>query len=367
MKKTILRTLLIAACALAANSAMADRIKDYAKFEGVRDNQLVGYGLVVGLDGTGDQTAKTPFAIQSTMSMLQKLGVTLPPNSQMQLKNIATVIVTGSLPPFAKIGQQLDVTVSSMGNAKSLRGGMLIATPLKGLDGNTYAIAQGNVIVSGAGAESGNNKTVINHLNAGRIPSGASVERMLESTIGEDGEVRLELNNADFQMVSKVVDSVNQVFPGKARAVDARAALIKVPQDSTQKIAFLGQIENLPLGGPVHAAKVTINARTGSIAMNQSVTITEVAVAHGSLMVQITDEPVVSQPAPLSNGQTVKADQRKIDIKQQPGQFVRLQAGSNLMDVVRAINNTGATPSDLISVLQAMKNAGALRAEIEVI
>ncbi len=365
--KNTLSKIITALVLLAAGSAHADRIKDYASFAGIRNNQLVGYGLVVGLDGTGDQTAQTPFAVQSTLAMLQKLGVTLPPGSTPQLKNLATVIVTANLPAFAKIGQPIDITVSSMGNAKSLRGGTLVATPLKGLDGNTYAIAQGNVLVAGAGAESGGNKTVINQLNVGRITSGATVEKVVPTVLGEAGVVRLELHNADFQMAAKIATSINQVFPGKAGAIDARAVEVKSPLDNNDQVSFLGQIENLPLGGAIHPAKVIVNARTGSVVLNQSVTVTECAVAHGSLMVQITSEPVVSQPAPLSNGTTVKGEQKKIDLKQAPGQFVRLQSGSNLMDVVRALNNTGATPSDLIAVLQAMRAAGSLNAEIEII
>lgn len=365
--KKLFAALIPAIALLAAGTAHADRIKDYASFSGVRTNQLVGYGLVVGLDGTGDQTAQTPFAVQSTLAMLQKLGVTLPSGSNPQLKNLATVIVTAHLPAFAKIGQPIDITVSSMGNAKSLRGGTLVATPLKGLDGSTYAIAQGNVLVSGAGAESGANKVVVNSLNVGRIPAGATVERVVPTVLAENGAVRLELHRADFQMAAKIADSINQVFPSRAAAIDARAVEIKTPVESNEQVKFLGQIENLPLGGTIHAAKVIVNGRTGSVVLNQSVTVAECAVAHGSLMVQITSEPVVSQPAPLSAGTTVKAEQKKIDLKQAPGQFVRLPSGSNLMDVVRALNNTGATPSDLIAVLQAMKAAGALNAEIEII
>ena len=363
----LIKTALAAIICLSSGAAFADRIKDYADFAGVRNNQLVGYGLVVGLDGTGDQTAQTPFAVQSTLSMLQRLGVTLPPNSQLQLKNIATVIVTSNLPAFPKIGQPIDITVSSMGNAKSLRGGTLVATPLKGLDGQTYAVAQGSIVVSGAGAESGGNKTTINHLNVGRIPSGATVERALETELGSEGQIRLELKNADFQMSSKVADTINQVFPGKASAIDARAVAVNIPESADEKVRFLGQIENLPIGGDVFPSKVIVNARTGSIVLNQSVNIGECAVAHGSLMVQITSEPVVSQPEALSAGTTATANKKTVDIKQAPGQFIKLQKGTNLMEVVRAINNTGATPSDLIAVLQAMKSAGALKAEIEVI
>jgi flagellar P-ring protein precursor FlgI len=351
-----------------AGSALADRIKDYAAFSGVRQNQLVGYGLVVGLDGTGDQTAQTPFAVQSTLSMLQKLGVTLPPNAQLQLKNLATVIVTANMPAFGKIGQPIDVTVSSMGNAKSLRGGTLIATPLKGLDGQSYAVAQGSIIVSGAGAEVGANRTTINHLNVGLVPAGATIERTIPTELGNNGTMLLELKNStDFQMAGKIADSVNQVFPGKARALDGRSVELLVPTDSYQRVSFLGQVENLPLGGPIHGARVIINARSGSVVLNQAVRVDECAVAHGNLMIQITSEPEVSQPGPLSAGKTKTVEKQSIQIKQAPGQFVRLPAGTNLMQVVNAINNTGATPSDMIAILQAMRAAGALRAEIDVI
>jgi flagellar P-ring protein precursor FlgI len=363
--KHIIAGALIAA---ASNVATADRIKDYASFSGVRQNQLVGYGLVVGLDGTGDQTAQTPFAVQSTLSMLQKLGVTLPPNAQLQLKNLATVIVTANMPAFGKIGQPIDVTVSSMGNAKSLRGGTLIATPLKGLDGQSYAVAQGSIIVSGAGTEVGLNRTTINHLTVGGVPAGATIERTIPTELGNNGTMLLELNsNTDFQMAGKVADSVNQVFPGKARALDGRSVELTVPADSYQRVTFLGQVENLPLGGPIHGARVIINARSGSVVLNQSVRVDECAVAHGNLMIQITTEPEVSQPGALSNGKTKVVERQTIQVKQAPGQFVRLPADTNLMQVVNAINNTGATPADLIAVLQAMRAAGALRAEIDVI
>ena len=367
LKKLATTTLLAAASLLSTSLTHADRVRDYASFAGVRQNQLVGYGLVVGLDGTGDQMQQTPFAVQSTIAMLSKLGVNLPANASLQLKNLATVIVTADLPPFAKVGQPIDITVSSMGNAKSLKGGTLIATPLKGLNGDTFAVAQGNLVVAGAGGEAGGSKVQANHLNVGRIPGGATVERMLDASIGEDGVIRLELHRADFAMAGRLAQAINKEMPSIATAVDARSVEVKLPAAIHDRVVFLGQIENMPMDGLNYSAKVTINARTGSVVMNQAVRLEPCAVAHGGVTVQISDEPVVSQPAPLSNGRTVVADKAQIEVKQQGGAIISLPAGASLLDVVKSINTAGANPSDLIAILQAMKSVGALKAEIDVI
>ena len=354
--------------ALFTTSAHATRIKEVAAVQGVRANQLVGYGLVMGLDGTGDQTTQTPFTTQGLQSMLQQLGVTLPAGTQMQLKNVAAVIVTASLPAFAQPGQTIDVDVSSVANSKSLRGGTLVATPLKGADGQVYAIAQGNMIVGGAGAAAGGSKVTINHLNAGRIPEGASVERAVPTPLSQGDTLELDLNSADYATARAVANAINvNKGAGIARALDGRVVKVKVPMDADARVGFLADLENLDINLSAPAAKIVMNARTGSIVMNQSVTLAPCAVAHGSLSVTINSNPQVSQPAPNSAGQTVVTDKTDIAISAQPGSLIKMPAGTKLADVVKALNALGATPQDLLAILQAMKSSGALTAEIEVI
>lgn len=351
------------------SSAHAARLKELATIAGVRENQLVGYGLVIGLDGSGDQTTQTPFTVQSTLNMLRNLGVTLPPGTRLQLKNVAAVMVTAELPPFAKPGQRIDVTVSSIGNAKSLRGGTLVMTPLKGADGQIYAIAQGNVLVGGAGAQAGGAAQTINHLAAGRIPGGATVERAVPVALATGGPLQLELKTTDFTTAARVVAAINQKFgPGTAAAQDGRTILVKAPQEASAQVAFLGQLQELTVTPATEPAKVIVNARTGSVVMNQEVRLKPVAVAHGNLKVTIQENLTVSQPtAPLAGGETVAARQRSVNIEQSPGVLHHIKGGANLAEVIQALNALGATPMDLISILQAMKAAGALEAELEVI
>ncbi len=348
-------------------SCHAERIKDLASVQGVRHNQLIGYGLVVGLDGSGDQTTQTPFTVQSIVNMLSNLGVNLPPGTSLQLKNVAAVMVTASLPPFARAGQQIDVTVSSMGNAKSLRGGTLVMTPLKGADGNIYAVAQGNVLVGGAGASAGGSKVQINHLSAGRISGGATVERAVPTLLGAGEFVYVELNDTDFGTAQRVVEAINRNLGDVARAEDGRRIRVRAPADPDSRVAFLGRVENLDLQPMQTAARVIVNGRTGSVVMNQTVAIDTCAVAHGGLSVTVSSEPQVSQPAPLSAGQTVVTERADIQVAQQGGSLLTLKAGASLAEVVKALNAIGATPLDLIAILQAMKAAGALRAELEII
>lgn len=357
---------LLAALAM-SGVAQAERIKDIATIQGVRDNQLVGYGLVVGLDGTGDQTTQTPFTTQSITNMLMQMGVNLPPGTNMQLKNVAAVMVTADLPPFSQAGQTIDITVSSMGNAKSLRGGTLVMTPLKGADGNVYAVAQGNVLVGGAGAAAGGSSVQINHLSVGRISGGATVERAVPTPLGEGEFVYLELNSTDFGTAQRVVEAINRSFGEVARADDGRRIRVRAPLDADSRVAFLGRLENIELQPVQSAARVIVNGRTGSVVMNQSVTIYTCAVAHGGLSVTVSAEPVVSQPAPLSGGRTVVTERADIQVAQQGGSLMTLKAGASLAEVVKALNAIGATPLDLIAILQAMKAAGALRAELEII
>ena len=348
--------------------AQAVRLKEIASVQGVRSNQLVGYGLVVGLDGTGDQTTQTPFTAQSVSAMLQQLGITVPPGTAMQLKNVAAVLVTATLPPFAQPGQPLDVAVSSLGNAKSLRGGTLIATPLKGADGQIYAMAQGNMLVGGAGASAGGSKVQINHLSAGRIPGGAMVERGVPTPWLQQPSIQYDLQADDFNTARQVADAINQTKgAGTAEALSGRSVLVRLPATPGERVAFMADLENLSIERAAPAAKVIVNARTGSIVLNQAVTLGACAVAHGNLSVTINSTPVISQPAPLSQGQTVVTEKADIQINQQPGSLIQMPAGSKLTDVVKALNALGATPQDLVAILLAMKSAGALQAELEVI
>lgn len=359
---------LLALLSAFSSAAWAERIKDVAGVAGVRSNPLSGYGIVVGLDGTGDQTTQTPFTVQSIQAMLGQMGINLPPGQSLQLKNVAAVMVTAVLPPFAQPGQMLDITVSSVGNAKSLRGGTLLLTPLKGADGQIYAMAQGNLLVSGAGASSGGSKAQINHLSAGRIPNGATVERAVPNPFASSENLRLELFSGDFNVARRVVEAINgAIAPDTARALDARTIEVRAPQSSNDRVAFMATVENLDIDASGSAAKVIVNARTGSVVMNQSVALQPMAVAHGNLSVSISSTPVVSQPNPLGTGQTVVTERTDIQIRQDGGQLVMLPASAKLADVVKALNALGATPQDLLAILQAMKASGALRAELEII
>jgi flagellar P-ring protein precursor FlgI len=349
-------------------TAHAERIKDLASIQGVRGNQLIGYGLVVGLDGTGDQTTQTPFTVQSIISMMQQMGVSLPPGTNLQLKNVASVMITSSLPAFAQPGQTLDITVSSIGNAKSLRGGTLLMTPLKGADGQVYAIAQGNLVVGGVGAAANGSEKQINHLSVGRISDGATVERALPNTISQTDGFNLELKDSDFSTASAVVDAINRKFgQNTAFAQDGRVIKVIPPKTQNNRVAFLAALETINVSPATGSAKIILNARTGSVVMNQSVTLENCAVSHGNLTVVIDTIPVISQPGPLSNGQTVSTARSAVDINKEPGKLLQLNSGASLSDVVKALNAIGATPQDLLAILQAMKAAGSLRAELEVI
>ncbi|MDR7268789.1 flagellar P-ring protein precursor FlgI [Pelomonas saccharophila] len=364
-----LKVLLLSLAVVLAPFSHATRIKEVASVAGVRSNPLTGYGLVVGLDGTGDQTTQAPFTGQSLTAMLQQFGVLLPQGVTMQPRNIAAVMVTASLPPFAQPGQQLDINVSSIGNAKSLRGGTLIATPLRGADGQIYAIAQGNLVVGGAGASAGGSKVQINHLSAGRIPAGALVERSVPTPLSQGSDsLQFDLNSSDFATARAVAQAINKAKgAGTAQALDGRVVRVKAPSTPDERVAFLADVENLDVSMAAPAARIVINARTGSVVMNQAVTLQACAVAHGSLSVTISSTPIISQPNALSGGQTTVAEKADISIRQEPGSLIQLAAGARLSDVVKALNSLGATPQDLLAILQAMKSAGALNAELEVI
>ncbi|MFX1763583.1 flagellar basal body P-ring protein FlgI [Paraburkholderia sp. A1RI-2L] len=358
--------------------AHAERVKDLVSITGVRDNPLIGYGLVVGLDGTGDQTTQAPFTTQTLANMLANLGISINNTSSatgssqtlnnMQLKNVAAVIVTATLPPFARPGEQIDVTVSSLANAKSIRGGTLLLTPLKGADGQVYAIAQGNVAVGGAGASANGSKVQVNQLAAGRISGGATVERAVPSPVAQGGVLQMEVNDMDYDTTQRIVAAVNNLFgQGTAAAVDGRTIQVRTPLDPSGQVSFIAQIQNLDVRPAQPAAKVILNARTGSIVMNQMVTLDSCAVAHGNLSVVVNTQTAVSQPGAFSNGQTVAARQSQIQLKQDNGSLKLVTAGANLAEVVKALNALGATPADLMSILQAMKAAGALRADLQII
>ncbi len=359
-----------------AGTAHAERLKDLVQIQGVRDNPLIGYGLVVGLDGTGDQTTQTPFTTQTLTNMLANLGISLNNGqanggsaSNMQLKNVAAVMVTAVLPPFARPGEAIDVTVSSLGNAKSLRGGTLLLTPLKGADGQVYALAQGNVAIGGAGASANGSRVQVNQLAAGRIASGAIIERSVPTQVAQaGGMMQMELNDMDYDTTQRIVAAVNNAFgQGTALPLDGRTIQVRAPVDPGQQVAFMAQLENIDVRPAQAAAKVILNARTGSIVMNQMVTLQSCAVAHGNLSVVINTQTAVSQPGAFSNGTTVAAQQSQIQLKQENGSLKLVNAGANLAEVVKALNALGATPADLMSILQAMKAAGALRADLEII
>lgn len=358
---------LVAGLAVLAPPAQAERLKDLASVRGVRDNQLIGYGLMVGLDGSGDQTAQTPFTSQSMLNMLTRLGITLPPGTPMQLKNVAAVMVTATLPAFARPGQTLDITVSSVGNARSLRGGTLLMTPLKGADNQVYAVAQGNMVVGGAMADANGSQVKINQLSSGRIPGGALIERAVASPLGENDMLMLELSQSDFGTAQRAADAINRNFgPGVAEAVDGRVIRVAAPEQA-QRVAFLARLQDIEISPSQSVARVVINARTGSVVMNQAVRIQDCAVAHGSLSVVINTQPVISQPNPLSSGTTVATQRSQIELSQANGALQFVPAGASLTDVINSLNSLGANPQDLLSILQAMKAVGALRAELEVI
>ena len=361
--------------ALAASAALwwplpsqAARIKEVASVQGVRSNALVGYGLVMALDGTGDSSTGVPFVPQSMIALLQQNGITVPQGTNLQLKNVAAVMVTAQLPPFARPGQTIDVTVSSMGNAKSLRGGTLISTPLRGADGQIYALAQGSLLVGGAGAAAGGSKVPVNSLNAGRVPDGATVERSVPTALVNGDSLQLDLNASDFNTAREVERVINRrKGDGVAQAIDGRTVRVRVPASADERVAFMADIENLQLELAPPAAKIVLNGRTGSIVMNQAVTLAACAVAHGNLAVIINSTPVISQPGAFAQGRTVVTEQADIQIRAQQGSVIEMAAGAKLADVVKALNSLGATPQDLLAILQAMKTAGALNAEIEVI
>jgi flagellar P-ring protein precursor FlgI len=361
--------LVVLAILFACAPAHAERIKDLASVGGVRGNALVGYGLVVGLDNSGDRTSQAPFTVQSLKNMLGELGVNVPANVNPQLKNVAAVAIHAELPPFAKPGQTIDITVSSIGNAVSLRGGSLLMAPLKGADGQVYAIAQGNLVVGGFGAQGSDGSRVsVNVPSVGRIPNGATVERAVPNALDAGGEITLNLHQNDFTTVSRMVDALNNAFGGNAaHAVDGVTVAVAAPADPGARIGFLARVENLELTPGIAPAKVVVNARTGTVVIGSQVRVMPAAVAHGALTVTINESMDVSQPGGFARGQTVVTPSSTVSTSQEGSRMFKFEGGTTLDEIVRAVNEVGAAPGDLIAILEALRQAGALRAELEVI
>lgn len=362
-------SLLAVAALLLPGMVFAERVKDLAGVAGVRSNQLVGYGLVVGLDGTGDQTSQAPFTVQSIINMLAKFGVTIPPSVKPQLKNVAAVTVTANLPPFAKAGQTLDVTVASIGNASSLRGGALLMAPLRGADGEVYAMAQGSVMVSGFGISGKDGSRVsVNVPSGGRVPNGATVEREVHSDFGASPYVVLNLNTPDFTTASRLTAGINTLLgAGTAQALDAVSIRVAAPADEAGRISFISALQELEVEPGDAPARVIINSRTGTVVIGSHVRVMPAAVAHGSLSVTIREREEVSQPSAFSKGETVVSPRSDISIDQPPARMFVFSSGVDLDEIVRAVNQVGAAPGDLVAILEALKEAGALRAELVVI
>ena len=352
------------------NTAHAERIKDISSIAGVRDNHLVGYGLVVGLDGTGDQTSQTPFTTQSFKNMLQQYGIVLPEGVRPQLKNVAAVAIHADLPPFSKPGQKIDITVSSLGNAKSLRGGSLLMAPMKGADGKVYAVAQGNLIVGGFGVSgSDGSKVTVNIPSVGRIPSGASIEREVPNPFANMDKVVLNLNRSDFTTAKRVVQAINNILgPDSAHALDAVSIQVLTPPTTTQKVEFISFLENLQVSPDNAPARIIINSRTGTIVITEDVRVKSAAVAHGNLVVSVTADPIVSQPGgAINQGTTAVVGRGQINVEEEDARMFLFRTGISLRELVDAVNKVGAAPGDLVAMLEALKQSGSLTAELIVI
>lgn len=347
----------------------AERIKDIATVAGVRSNSLVGYGLVVGLNGTGDSTNQAPFTVQSLKSMLARLGVVIPPSVNPSLKNAAAVMIHAELPAFSKPGQTIDITVSSIANAKSLRGGSLLMAPLKGADGQTYALAQGNLSVGGVSAEGGDGSSItVNVPSVGRIPNGATVERSVPTPFTQSGPLVLNLNNSDFTTAMRVAERINQIVgEGTALPIDASSIQVQSPANQGQKVAFLAMLEDINVVPGEAAARVIVNARTGTIVIGSNVRVMPVAVAHGGLTVSVSESYNVSQPEAFAQGDTVVVPNSAVAITRDKSPMFLFSAGASLEELVRAVNHVGAGPGDMVAILEALKQAGALRAELIII
>jgi flagellar P-ring protein precursor FlgI len=363
-KRFIFLLILAMSC---GSSVYAERIKDIASIQGVRSNQLVGYGLVVGLNTSGD---KNRFTGQTLRSMLGRFGLTLPPGIDPKSKNIAAVAIQAELPAFAKSGQTIDVTVSSIGDAKSLRGGTLLMSPLKGADGQVYAVAQGSLVVNGLSASGQDGSRItVNNPSVGRIPNGATVERTVSTPFAEGNALIFNLHTSDFTTANRMVESINNVFGANtARPIDATSVRVNAPLDAGQKVSFAAMVENISVAPDDAPARIIVNSRTGTVVINSKVRVRPAAVSHGSLTVTISENPQVSQPTPFSRGgQTVVVPQSDVRVEEEKNHMFLFNAGVSLDEIVQAVNNVGASPSDLVAILEALKSAGALRAELIVI
>ena len=373
MMRAILYTIVFLAAAVVTTimsaAAHAERVKDLASIAGVRSNPLIGYGLVVGLDGSGDQVNQTPFTTQSFNNMLRQFGVVVPPGVRMQMKNIAAVSINAVLPAFAKPGQAIDITVSSIGNAKSLRGGVLLMSPLKGADGETYALAQGSLVVGGFGAEgSDGSKITVNVPSVGRIPNGATVEREVATNFASGQPIIFNLNRADFTTAKRLAESINDMLgPDVARPIDSVSVRVDAPINPAQRVNYLSMLENISIRPGAAPARVIINSRTGTIVVGQHVTVSPVAVTHGSLTVTISEDIQVSQPGAFSDGETVVTPKSVVGINEEENPMFKFGPGTTLDQIVRSVNEVGASPGDLMAILEAMKQAGALQADLIVI
>jgi len=366
-----MRTLKFIAILLSLTSMLvapvqASRIKDIASVQGIRSNQLIGYGLVVGLPGTGEQT---PFTDQTFRTMLGNFGINIPANERPKIDNVAAVAVHADLPAFAKPGQKVDVTVSSVGSADSLTGGTLLQTFLKGANGEVYAVAQGSLIVGGLGAEGNDgSRIVINTPTVGRIPNGGVVEREVRSGFGSSDYFTFNLHQSDFTTAKRMAETINNlVGAGAAEAVDATSVRVRAPRDLSQRVSYMSTLENLEVQQASAAAKIIVNSRTGTIVVGQNVELRPAAVAHGNMQVTIAENVNVDQPNPFAGGEAVVTPQTIIDVNQDDARMFVFEPGTTLNDLVRAVNQIGAAPSDMIAVLEALKQAGALSGELIVI
>jgi len=377
MTRDLLKTLLLslflvplqAAGQAEGKSPTLQRLKDIALVSGVRSNQVVGYGLVVGLDGSGDQTSQVPFTVQSMNNMIKQFGVTVPDNVNPQLANVAAVSVHAELPPFIKPGTRIDITVNSIGNADSLRGGSLLMTPLKGADGQTYAIAQGNLVVSGFGVSGQDGSSItVNVPSSGRIPNGATVEREVPGALHLGQSIVFNLHTPNFTTAQRVSHTINSLLGlGTARALDAVSIEVKAPERVEHRVAFISELESLEIEPGAPPARVIVNSRTGTVVIGQNVSVLPAAVAHGSLSVTISERPAVSQPRPFAEGETVVVPQTEIEVVQEDARMFLFEAGVSLNDIVQAVNRVGAAPGDLVAIMEALAQAGALRAELIII
>lgn len=361
------RLLALLCCLLPFGLAHASRIKDLASVEGVRSNQLIGYGLVVGLPGTGEKN--NAFTEQTFRTMLNNFGIKVPDNIKPKIKDVAPVAIHADLPPFSKPGQTIDVTVSAIGEAKSLRGGTLLQTFLKGLDGRVYAVAQGSLVVGGLGAEGADgSKVVVNTPTVGRIANGATVEREVPNSFSQGDTITFNLNRPDFTTARRLADVVNDlVGPNTAQAMDATSIKVFAPRDPAQRVSYLSTIENLEVDPASESAKIIVNSRTGTIVIGSEVKLRPAAISHGGLTVTIAENQQVSQPNPLAGGQTAVTNNSTINVQQDPGRMFKLDTGATPDDLVRAVNQVGVAPGDLMAILEALQQAGAIQGQLVIL